>query len=102
LNWKAFVQQVSSQREQSEVIIKLFYGYRGWEGWLGYLTHERLIEYAIDNREPQRWSGSGPLLGVSYGLGDRVFLKGDARFISVQDQDREYLLPKVFVTLTYR
>ena len=102
LNWKAFVQQVSSQREQSEVIVKLFYGYRGWEGWLGYLTHERLIEYAIDNREPQRWSGAGPLLGVSYGLGDRVFLKGDARFISVQDQDREYLLPKVFVTLTYR
>ncbi|NQV30524.1 MAG: hypothetical protein HQ508_06525 [Candidatus Marinimicrobia bacterium] len=102
LHWKSFVQQVSSQREQSEVTLKLFYSQHGWEGWLGYLTHERLIEYAIGNREAQRWSGSGPLMGVRYRLGRRVFLKGDARFISVQDQDREYLLPKVFVTLTYR
>lgn len=102
LNWKAFVQQVSSQREQSEVILKLFYAYHGWEGWLGYLTHERLIQYAIENRESQQWSGSGPLFGINYRLGDRIFLNVDARFISVQDQDREYLLPKVLLSLIYR
>ncbi len=102
LNWKAFVQQVSSQREQSEVILKLFYAYHGWEGWLGYLTHERLIQYAIENRESQQWSGSGPLFGINYRLGDRIFLNVDARFISVHDQDREYLLPKVLLSLIYR
>ena len=102
LNWKAFVQQVSSQREQSEVILKLFYAYHGWEGWLGYLTHERLIQYAIENRESQQWSGSGPLFGINYRLGNRIFLNVDARFISVHDQDREYLLPKVLLSLIYR
>jgi len=42
------------------------------------------------------------LMGVKYQLGKRIDLRGDARFISVEDGDREYLLPKVYFTLVYR
>ena len=102
LNWDAFIQQISSSREQHEVSIKFYYNYRGWEGWLGYLSHERVIDYTSANRETDHWQGQGPLLGVNYRLGERLKLKGDARFISVRDGDRDYLLPKVYFTLVYR
>ncbi len=100
--WESFIQQISSQREQSEMSLKLNYAYHGWEGWIGFLTHKRIIKYSIANRESEHWEGQGPLMGVNYSLGNRLALKGDARFISVKDQDREYLLPKVFLTLVYR
>jgi len=102
LDWGAFVQQVTSDREQLELIVKLFYDYRGWKGWVGYLTHERLTKYAALNRDTEKWQGEGPLIGARHRLGNRLFFNADARFISVRDQDREYLLPKVYVTLVYR
>ncbi|MEA3287651.1 MAG: hypothetical protein U9Q77_09800 [Candidatus Marinimicrobia bacterium] len=102
LDWDIFVQQVSSDREQFELIIKLFYDYRGWKGWIGYLTHERSTRYTLKTRKPELWHGAGPLLGVRYRLGNRLSLDSDFRFISVKDQDREYLLPKVYLTLVYR
>jgi len=102
LKWDSFIQQVNSSREQSEVSFQLFYGYRGWEGWLGYLTHDRDIKYTAASRDSEHWHGQGPLMGVKYQLAKRVDLRGDARFISVQDGDREYLLPKVYFTLVYR
>ncbi|MCF6238321.1 MAG: hypothetical protein L3J79_05850, partial [Candidatus Marinimicrobia bacterium] len=102
LDWEAFVQQVSSDRKQMELIVKLFYDYRSWQGWIGYLTHDRLTEYRLATRESESWHGQGPLFGVRHRLGSRLFLDGDARFIAVRDQDREYLLPKVHLTLVYR
>ncbi len=102
LDWSAFVQQVSSDREQLEIILKLFYDYRGWKGWVGYLTHERTTKYSLLTRETERWRGDGPLIGARHRLGNRLYFDADARFISVKDQDREYLLPKVYVTLVYR
>ncbi len=102
LSWDAFIQEVNSSREQSELTMELFYSYRGWEGWFGYLTHKRNIDYAAASRETDHWQGQGPLMGVNYRLGERLDLRGDARFISVKDGDREYLLPKVYLTLVYR
>ena len=102
LEWDSFIQQVNSSREQSELSGELFYNYKGWEGWIGYLTHNRVIEYTATNRETDHWRGQGPLMGVKYQLGKRIDLRGDARFISVEDGDREYLLPKVYFTLVYR
>ncbi|NQV42036.1 MAG: hypothetical protein HQ506_06745 [Candidatus Marinimicrobia bacterium] len=102
LKWDAFIQEVSSSREQSEMNVELSYSYRGWEGWIGYLTHQRAIEYAAASRDTDHWQGQGPLMGVNYRLGKRLDLRGDARFISVLDGEREYLLPKVFFTLVYR
>ncbi len=102
LDWDAFVQQVTSEREQLEVIIRLFYNYQGWQGWVGYLGHERSTRYSAGNRETELWHGEGPLLGLRHHLGSRLYLDTDARFISVQDQEREYLLPKVNITLVYR
>ncbi len=102
LKWDSFIQQINSSREQSEWSTEFFYSYRGWEGWIGFLTHNRVIEYAAANREDAHWHGQGPLMGVKYQLAKRIDLRGDARFISVKDGDREYLLPKVYLTLVYR
>lgn len=102
LNWDTFIQEVSSSREQTEMNVELYYSYRGWEGWVGYLTHQRDIEYTAASRDSDHWEGQGPLMGVNYRLGKRLDLRGDARFISVRDGDREYLLPKVYFTLVYR
>ncbi len=102
LKWNSFVQQVNSSREQSEWSVQLYYNYRGWEGWLGYLTHDRVIEYTSGSRETDYWQGQGPLLGINYQLAKRVDLSGDARFISVIDDERKYMLPKVYFTLVYR
>lgn len=102
LDWAAFIQQVRSEREQLEWVIKVYYDYKGWKGWLGYLQHDRVTKYAAPNRDPENWFGEGPLLGVQHQLGARLFVDADARFIQVQDQDREYLLPKVYLTLVYR
>ncbi|MCF7921528.1 MAG: hypothetical protein K9M55_02390 [Candidatus Marinimicrobia bacterium] len=102
LRWDSFIQQINSSREQSELSLQLSYSYRGWEGWVGYLTHDRVIKYASASRDSDHWEGQGPLVGVVYQLGRRINLRGDARFISVKDGDREYLLPKVYLTLVYR
>lgn len=102
LKWDAFIQEINSSREQSELSMELFYSYRGWEGWFGYLTHQRDINYTAASRDTDHWQGQGPLMGVKYRLGKRLDLSGDARFISVRDGDREYLLPKVYITLVYR
>ncbi|NQV16146.1 hypothetical protein HQ531_11860 [bacterium] len=102
LNWGAFIQQVNSDRDQIELIIKLYYDYRGWKGWIGFLSHERRTNYSETSRDSELWSGTGPLFGIRHRLGSRLFLDADARIISVQDQDREYILPKVFFTLVYR
>jgi len=102
LKWDVFVQEVNSTREQSEFSFEFLYNYRGWEGWMGYLVHDRDIEYTTVGREAAHWHGQGPLMGVKYRLATRLDLRGDARFISVQDGDRDYLLPKVFLTLVYR
>lgn len=102
LKWDVFVQEVNSTREQSEASIELFYNYRGWEGWLGYLVHDRNIDYADPGRDADHWHGQGPLMGVKYRVARRVDLRGDARFISVEDGQRDYLLPKVYFTLVYR
>ena len=102
LDWGAFVQQVTSDREQLETILKLYYDYRGWKGWIGYLNHDRQTNYSETSRESESWYGSGPLFGVQHRLGTRLYLDADARIISVNDQDREYILPKIFFTLVYR
>nr|MBC8192776.1 hypothetical protein [FCB group bacterium] len=102
LKWDVFIQEVNSSREQSELSLELNYSYRGWEGWFGYLTHQRDINYATASRDSDHWQGQGPLMGVNYRLGKRLHLRGDARFLSVKDGDREYLLPKVYFTLVYR
>ena len=102
LKWDVFIQEVNSSREQSELSVELNYSYRGWEGWFGYLTHQRDINYATASRDSDHWQGQGPLMGVNYRLGKRLHLRGDARFLSVKDGDREYLLPKVYFTLVYR
>ncbi len=102
LKWDSFIQQVNSRREQSELSIQIYYSYRGWDGWIGYLTYDRVIDYASTSRDTDHWQGQGPLMGVKYQLGERVNLRGDARFVSVKDGDREYMLPKVFLTLVYR
>lgn len=102
LKWDAFVQEVNSRREQVEVSMELDYSFRGWIGRVGYLAHHRNIIYSAENREMDSWRGSGPMVGVNYQVGDRINLRGDARFLSVIDGDREYLLPKVFFTLVYR
>ena len=102
MKWDSFIQQVNSRREQSELSIQIYYSYRGWDGWIGYLTYDRVIDYASTSRDTDHWQGQGPLMGVKYQLGERVNLRGDARFVSVKDGDREYMLPKVFLTLVYR
>ena len=102
LKWDVFVQDINSSREQSELSMELNYSYQGWEGWFGFLTHQRDIDYAAANRDTDHWQGQGPLMGVNYRLGKRLHLRGDARFLSVKDGDREYLLPKVYFTLVYR
>ena len=102
LKWDSFIQQVNSNREQSELSMKLYYSFRGLDGWIGYLTHDRVIEYTLANRDGEHWQGQGPLMGVVYQLGERIDLRGDARFISVKDGDRKYMLPKVYFTLVYR
>ena len=102
LDWDSFIQQVSIKREESELSLKLYYDYRGWRGWIGYLAHDRKTDYAIQNRDTEHWKGKGPLFGVNYQVGNRIMLKGDARFIQVVDRDRDYVLPKVFFTLVYR
>ncbi len=102
LDWSSFIQQVSSNREQVEFIVRLFYDYAGWKGWVGYLTHDRVTSYVMESRQDVHWEGQGPLLGVKYRLGNRIYVNGDARFISVRDQDREYVIPKVYLTLVYR
>jgi hypothetical protein len=102
LKWDAFIQEVNSRREQIEFSTELNYNYRGWEGWFGYLTHRRNIYYSSASRDSDYWEGQGPLMGVNHQLGRRLNLKGDARFLAVRDGDREYLLPKVFLTLVFR
>jgi len=102
LDWDAFVQQLSRERQQVEVILKLFYDYRSWRGWLGVLGHQRLTSYTAPGRATERWAGSGPVFGVRHRLSGRLYLDADARVISVRDQGREYVLPKIFFTLVYR
>jgi hypothetical protein len=102
LDWGAFVQQVSSEREQLELSSRLDFDYMDWKGWIGYLTHKRTTIYSSASREDDLWFGEGPLLGVRHALGSRLFLDVDARFISVNDREREYLLPKVYVSLAYK
>jgi hypothetical protein len=102
LDWANFVQQIRSEKQQIEWVAKLFYDYRGWRGWIGYLQHDRTTDYAAPNRGPESWFGEGSLFGIQHTLGSRLYVNADARFIQVQDQDREYLLPKVTVTLVYR
>jgi len=101
LDWGNFVEQVASEREQLEISSKIFFDYKGWRGWLGYLTHQRETSYVAANREPDLWIGKGPLLGAKHTLGNRLYLELDARFISVEDRGREYLLPKILFTLVY-
>jgi hypothetical protein len=102
LDWDQFVQQVRSEKQQVETVVKLFYDYRGWKGWVGYLQHDRFTDYTALNRDRETWFGEGPLFGVQHRLGARLYLDADARFIQVQDQTREYMLPKVMVTVVYR
>lgn len=102
LKWDAFIQEVNSRREQTEASIELDYSFRGWTGRIGHLTHRRDIIYADENRESDRWRGAGPMVGVNYKVGNRINLRGDARFLSVEDGERAYVLPKVFFTLVYR
>ncbi|MCF7823605.1 MAG: hypothetical protein K9N35_05475 [Candidatus Marinimicrobia bacterium] len=101
LNWVAFIEQVSSEREQIELSSKLSLDYRGWNAWLGYLTHRRETQYSVLNRDPDHWYGKGPLFGVSHQLGSRLYVNLDARIISVEDQDRSYQLPRIFFSLAY-
>lgn len=102
LDWTQFIQQVSSERQQTEASVKLAFAYRGWIGWIGYLNHSRITTYAGTNRENVQWNGEGPLFGVRHLLGDHLFLDLDGRVISVVDGDRDYILPKIFLSLVYR
>ena len=102
LDWSQFIQQISSEREQTEYSFKLSFAYKGWVGWLGYLNHHRETSYATSSRGDEIWDGEGPLFGVRHLLGDRLYVDLDGRIISVVDNGREYLLPKIFFSLVYR
>ncbi|MCF7905049.1 MAG: hypothetical protein K9M49_07830, partial [Candidatus Marinimicrobia bacterium] len=102
LDWSKFIQQVSSERQQTELSMKLAFAYRGWVGWIGYLNHSRTTSYASTKRDDDHWKGEGPLFGVRHLLGNHLFLDLDGRVISVVDGDRDYLLPKIFLSLVYR
>jgi hypothetical protein len=102
LNWTAFVQQVSRERQQVEWVVKVFYDYRGWRGWLGGLTHRRTTSYTDSRRDPELWEGVGPVFGLKHRLSGRLVLNADARIISVEDQGRAYVLPRIYFTLVYR
>jgi hypothetical protein len=102
LDWSKFIQQITSQRQQTEVIAKLAFEYRGWVGWIGFLKHQRKTTYSAITREAVIWEGEGPLFGIRHALGNRLSLNLDGRVITVLDGDREYLLPKIFFSLVYR
>jgi len=101
LDWTDFIQQISSERQQTEFTTRLSFAYRGWLGWVGYLNHQRTTTYASTTRGREIWKGEGPLFGVRHVLGERLYLDLDGRLISVIDGDREYLLPKIFLSLVY-
>ena len=99
LDWDRFIEQVSSEREQIEVSSRISFDYKGWQGWIGYLVHRRRTDYTAANRDPDLWFGKGPLIGVKHNLGNKLFFELDARFIGVEDRGRNYMLPKIFLTL---